>query len=185
MRPATNSLPRRLSGSRRQQRGATLIIALLFLSILAILGVTSISGTTAEEKMSANTRDQNVAMQAAEAALRDAERDITNTNTSFRVVTATSQFVAACTSALCAQGAATTNLDDTLKSAYYGQFTGELPIQGPAAQPRYMIELLTAVPPQVPAPASGQIRNFRITAKGYGRNLATVVILQTVYQMTL
>jgi type IV pilus assembly protein PilX len=53
-----------------------LIVALLFLVILTMLGLTAMSGTTMEERMSGNTRDINVALQAPEAALRDARRDI-------------------------------------------------------------------------------------------------------------
>lgn len=61
---------------RNAQRGAVLIIALLFLTILTILGVTAMTATTFEERMAGNTRDVGVAFQAAEAALRDARRDI-------------------------------------------------------------------------------------------------------------
>ena len=60
----------------RRQHGAVLIVALLFLVILTMLGLTAMSGTTMEERMAGNTRDINVALQAAEAALRDARRDI-------------------------------------------------------------------------------------------------------------
>jgi type IV pilus assembly protein PilX len=60
----------------REQQGAVLIVALLFLVILTLLGLTAMSGTTMEERMSGNSRDMNVALQAAEAALRDARRDI-------------------------------------------------------------------------------------------------------------
>ena len=62
--------------TRSRQHGAVLIVALLFLVILTILGVTAMTATTFEEKISGNTRDLNVAFQAAEAALRDARRDI-------------------------------------------------------------------------------------------------------------
>jgi len=169
----------------RRERGAALIVALLFLVILAMLGVSSMSNTALEEKMAGNSRDQNIALQATEAALRDAERDIGNLNPAYRVVTV-ALFTAACTGGLCAEGAALTKLDNVLTSAFYGQFTGELPLQGPVQQPRYIIELLTAVPPQVPVPPVGQtIRNFRVTARAYGKNTTTVVILQTVYQLTL
>jgi type IV pilus assembly protein PilX len=61
---------------RHSQRGAVLIVALLFLTILTILGVTAMTSTTFEERMAGNTRDVSVAFQAAEAALRDARRDI-------------------------------------------------------------------------------------------------------------
>jgi type IV pilus assembly protein PilX len=168
-----------------RQRGTALVVAMLFLVILGMLGMTTMTGTTLEERMAGNARDRDIAMQSAEAVLRDAERDLTNTNPAFRVVTVAG-FVAGCSGALCTQGAALSNIDDPVKSAFYGQFSSELPIQGPTQQPRYFIELLTAVPPQIPAPPAGQqIRNFRITAKGVGKNANTVVILQTVFQMTL
>ena len=61
---------------QRRQKGAILVIALLFLVLLTIIGVSSISGVTLEEKMASNLREQNVAFQAAESALRDAEIDL-------------------------------------------------------------------------------------------------------------
>lgn len=169
------------------QRGTALVIAMLFLVILGMLGVTTMTATTLEERMAGNTRDRDIAMQAAEAALRDAERDLTNTNPAYRVIKRPS-FVAACTGGLCLlpPNAPLGNLTDVTKSSFYGQFTGEIPIQGPVSQPRYMIELLTALPPQVPVPpANNEVRNFRITARGVGKNNNTVVILQTVFQMTI
>ena len=61
-----------------RQGGAILIVTLLFLVILTMLGVTAMTGTTMEERMAGNTRDSQLALQAAEAALRDARRDINN-----------------------------------------------------------------------------------------------------------
>jgi type IV pilus assembly protein PilX len=58
--------------------GAVLIVTLLFLVILTMLGVTAMTGTTMEERMAGNTRDSQLALQAAEAAMRDARRDINN-----------------------------------------------------------------------------------------------------------
>ena len=62
--------------SSRRERGAVLIVALLFLVMLTLLGVTAMTGTTLEERMAGNARDNAVAFQAAEAALRDARRDL-------------------------------------------------------------------------------------------------------------
>ena len=59
-----------------RQQGAVLIVALIFLVILTMLGVTAMTGTTMELRMAGNTRDLSIAMQAAEATLRDAENDI-------------------------------------------------------------------------------------------------------------
>lgn len=61
---------------RRAQRGAVLMISLMFLVILTMLALTSMSGTTLEERMAGQYRDLNLAFQAAEAGLRDAERDL-------------------------------------------------------------------------------------------------------------
>ena len=58
---------------RNAQRGAVLVIALLFLTILTILGVTAMTTTTYEERLAGNARDSGTAFQAAEAALRDAK----------------------------------------------------------------------------------------------------------------
>lgn len=53
-----------------------LITGLIFLAVLTIIGITAARMSTLEERMSGNLRDRAVAMQAAEMALRDAERDI-------------------------------------------------------------------------------------------------------------
>lgn len=58
------------------QQGVTLVMTLIFLLLLTILGVTAISTSTLQEKMSGNLRDQDVAFQAAESALRGGEDKI-------------------------------------------------------------------------------------------------------------
>ena len=63
-------------GPGNRERGAILIVTLLFLVILTMLGVTAMSGTTMEERMAGNARDGGIALQAAESALRDARRDL-------------------------------------------------------------------------------------------------------------
>lgn len=55
------------------QRGAILVISLLFLLVLTLIGISSMQGTTMEEKMSGNMRDRSVALQATETAARDGE----------------------------------------------------------------------------------------------------------------
>ena len=58
------------------QRGVALLIALIFLVILTLLGLTAMQSSVLEEKMAGNLRDRAIAMDAAYAALRDFERDI-------------------------------------------------------------------------------------------------------------
>lgn len=56
------------------QRGAVLIVGLIFLALLTLIGVTAYSVATQEERMAANARDRLRAFEAAEAALRECER---------------------------------------------------------------------------------------------------------------
>lgn len=57
----------------RRPRGAVLAVSLLLLLILTLIGVSAMRGVTMEERMAGNTTDFNVALQGAEAGLRDAE----------------------------------------------------------------------------------------------------------------
>jgi type IV pilus assembly protein PilX len=57
----------------RAQRGAALITALLLLVVMTILAVTAMQMSRVQERMVGNTRDQNVAFQAAESAVRNGE----------------------------------------------------------------------------------------------------------------
>lgn len=58
----------------KKQQGAVLAICLILLTVMTILGVTSISNSTLEEKMSSNARDRAVALQNAEVGLLEAEK---------------------------------------------------------------------------------------------------------------
>lgn len=57
----------------RKEKGIALLVALVLLLMMSLLGVASMRGTILEERMAGNWRDQNIAMQAAEAALREGE----------------------------------------------------------------------------------------------------------------
>lgn len=59
--------------------GSVLVISLLILLTLTILGVTALNTTVMEERMSSNTRQRNLAHQAAETALKAAEQWLGNT----------------------------------------------------------------------------------------------------------
>ena len=64
------------TGFRNKQGGAALFTALIFLLILAILGISSMNDTIMQGKMAAAIQDGNVALQGAETAVREAERTI-------------------------------------------------------------------------------------------------------------
>lgn len=61
---------------RLRQRGVVLVISLLMLLVLTMIGLAATRGTTLEQRMTANQNDQEVAFQAAEAALRAGESQI-------------------------------------------------------------------------------------------------------------
>jgi hypothetical protein len=56
----------------RQQQGVVLVTALVFLVILTLLGITSMSTNTLEERMAANSQDMNRAFQTAETGVAQA-----------------------------------------------------------------------------------------------------------------
>jgi type IV pilus assembly protein PilX len=60
----------------RSQRGAILVTSLLLLVILTVLGVAMMRMTNMQERMAGNTRDVNLSLQGAEAALRDGEERV-------------------------------------------------------------------------------------------------------------
>ena len=65
-----------------RQKGAVLVVSLLILLVMTVLGVAAMGTTTLQERMANNNRQQQVAFQAAEAALRAAEIYLGNTITS-------------------------------------------------------------------------------------------------------
>ncbi len=56
-----------------RQRGTALVMALVFLVVLTILGMSTMNTTLLQERMSGNLKDRQVAFQAAESALISAE----------------------------------------------------------------------------------------------------------------
>lgn len=61
------------TGLIAQQQGAALIVSLIMLLLMTLVGVTAMQVTTVQEKMVSNSRDLNVAFQAAETALKRGE----------------------------------------------------------------------------------------------------------------
>lgn len=59
---------------QQQQQGAALAIALMFLLIMTILGVSGLSNTALQEKMTGNLRDKQMSLQGAESGLRHGEQ---------------------------------------------------------------------------------------------------------------
>jgi type IV pilus assembly protein PilX len=66
----------RSQAMRTPQRGVVLVIALMFMMVLTMISLASMRELIADERAAGNERDQNIALSAAEAALRDAEYDL-------------------------------------------------------------------------------------------------------------
>lgn len=80
----------------RHQRGMVLVVGLIFLLLMTIIGTTAIQTTTLDERMAGNMKDRNVAFQAAEAALRNAEQDIRGNGTRVPAISGISDFYPNC-----------------------------------------------------------------------------------------
>jgi type IV pilus assembly protein PilX len=64
-----------------RQHGVVLVISLLMLLVLTMIGLAATRGTTIEQRMTANQNDQEVAFEAAEAALRAGESELSGAAT--------------------------------------------------------------------------------------------------------
>lgn len=175
---------------REGQQGVALIMAMVFLMILTIIGVTVMSTTSLQEKMAGNVQDKHSAFQAAESALRDAEATV---DTWLAVPTG---FPANTGGYYLPQPANQPPWWETVDWTPGG--TGALDIAGTIAgvskQPTYIIEDLGQLPGSgggtsslvsgfaPPSAAAGGANMYRITARGIGRTDNAVAIVQSVYR---
>ena len=172
--------------NQHNQHGAVLITGLIFMVVLTLLAVASMRNTGLEEKMAANAQNQNMAFQAAEAALRQGLSQIYS-----GTITSASGFTPGCTTVapmgLCMPSAPGVAPIWTIQFPF-GQttqtaigvatFSGtplkDVANQPLANQPQYIIELL----PSIPCPScsigsgrgagAGAATPFRVTARGWG-----------------
>lgn len=191
------------------QSGISLVVSLLMLAAVLILGTSAANIALQAEKASRNDRDHQVALQAAEAALADAELDIEespDTGRSRSSIFAKSKmegFAPGCGAGMAnpflglCLGAedgvvpvwqAIDFADDSshARTVPYGHFTGMAFQTGhgvlPAKLPRYIIELLPYTREGQGAGANDMSYFYRITAVGFGMRPSTLVVLQTYYR---
>jgi type IV pilus assembly protein PilX len=190
-----------LAWGRDAQRGLSLVTTLLFMVAALMLGVSVLSVNVMQERTIGNTKDRDLALQAAEAALRDAERDLIVSGSGFA-------FSDACTEGLCTPPSqratpSSASIEQVVdwswndvpasrKYRIYGQSAGGAKFPGikdtDEAQPRYVIEKVG----NLGTPAgegmglgrgapSATGTGYRITARAVGARPETVVILQSMY----
>lgn len=187
------------------QRGFSLITTLILLVVVTVLGIGASQIVLMSERATRFDRDTQIAFQAAEAALLDAEFDIRgpNASASQRVSTFSASsglgFVDGCGTGtargLCMPAAAgqkpvwyTVDFTDestSAKTVKFGDFTGRTFATGstgvrPETPPRYIIEA-------IPDTAGGRSAStpktlFRVTAMGFGPRKETQVVLQMIFR---
>ena len=190
------------------QRGMSLIMVMLILVVVSVLGVAAAQIAIMSERGARNDRDQQIAWQAAEAALSDAEYDMkdkvpaTSRQTLFDAKNQVAFFSGCGTAAsvtgggsvgLCAMNSsgkpAWLTVDFTATSAAaattaLGTFTGRSFAAGgigiqPAQKPRYVIEVL----PDPFGDASNPTVIYRVTAMGFGPRTDIQAVLQMIYRI--
>ncbi|MFZ2267188.1 MAG: PilX N-terminal domain-containing pilus assembly protein [Azonexus sp.] len=180
----------------RKQQGIILVTATMFLIAITIVIISLMRTGILEERMVANSRDWQNAFQAAEAGLRDAEREVISRTR----ISGQTGFVTGCSSnGLCLPNTCTSSTDctpiwvalsgsdtgwktgsGTTKSVGYGAFTSAPALPGLGAQPRYIVEAVSVpiISPKVDPNSPKSNTLYRVTAVGFGANTSSRVMLQ-------
>ncbi|GAB6067343.1 pilus assembly protein [Methylothermus subterraneus] len=158
---------------RFHQIGAALIVSLVMLLVMTILGVAAVQSVILEERMAGNYFDRNVAFQAAEAALRQAEAVIAANAAPFDPFDQTA--FNGSNGLYNTLSGSPIDIGSTASTAVPGTSLPEV-----ANQPVYIIELI-----QKSCNGSGDNALFRITARAWGRDANTVVTLQSLFRRAI
>jgi type IV pilus assembly protein PilX len=177
-----NDIHNLYASGRHRQQGAILVTSMLLLIVLTVLGVAMMRMTNMQERMAGNTRDMNLALQGAEAALRDAEDRLSPARQVLRPLA-----TGAANCVFCSRTALPIAIQDTAQYNWsnaqeYGA-SGSQDITGLAADPRYTIAEMGFVPDdrlEGQDPPTG--RDFyQITARSTGASGNANVVLQTTF----
>ncbi len=171
--------------TRNTQSGAVLFVSLIMLLVLTVIGVTAMQTTTLEEKMAGNLRDQTLAFQAAEAALREGETWLSNepaepvaqAGCSGPCGTTVYQLNAPCCNVL-----NNALWDNTGAPILYRTYAGTL--QKVATAPKHLIEYHSFIKDSLTTGQQGDETGrvtFRATARGTGGSDAARAHTQSTY----
>lgn len=160
------------------QRGVTLIMALIFLAILMLLGVTVAQTSSMEERMAGNTRDRDLAFQSAESALMAADAALNalpkDPGPGPNIGKITTAFDGSTAGYVAYNPASEGDADHWNAYDWAGASVEvNVTLEQVAEKPKYVIEKL---------PDAASTQRFRVTARGVGSSTNTVVILQAGYQ---
>lgn len=166
------------------ERGAALIVALLFLVILALLGTTGVMNNTLQERMAGNARNRDLAFEAAEHALETADAWLmTQNKASMRLLVDSSGVDLVANDGVRTSGEAHANDTGYWQSTFNWSSTdlkSASGVAGVAANPRYVVERLPSYTTSGMPPVTYDY--YRVTTRGVGGVAEATVILQTLYQ---
>lgn len=170
------------SRTGKRQRGVVLVVSLLMLLVLTIIGLAATRSTTLEERMTANQNDAAVAFEAAEAALRDGEGQMSAANSPSFTSNANGAYDLATMGSTVSWR--TIDWSSATKVKMYGGGITPTPYKSPS----YFIVKLTSQYTQSAGSSLSSIAplatkyTYYIFAHGYGVTSNTEVVLQSVYQ---
>jgi type IV pilus assembly protein PilX len=166
--------------SRRHQRGAVLVVGLIFLALMTLIGVTAYSVATQEERMAGNARDRLRAFEAAEAALRACERRVRRMTAAQTLAYPPADYPEMYDVPAIGSRDRWESMNWASDASH--QLTG---IAGVAEQPRCISQrqgraALSNISQRAELPQSSATTfAYQITARGVGANRNTVVLLQS------
>ncbi len=159
-----------------RERGAALIVALVMLLVMTVLGVTAARNTNLQERMAGNLRDNNLAFQSAERALREGETFLRG----------------ATLPPFTGSNGLLTMQDGAGQASFWGNdawwvangrtATGMAHVN---RAPLYVVEELPPVPQSGGSERFGALPDigfYRITAQGQGGSADAITILQSTYR---
>ncbi len=165
--------------SLKKQKGIVLVAGLIFLLVLTLIGVSSMSSTAMTEKMTQNFRDYSSAFEAAESALGDGESWVQK-QASAPIP------VSSCTTSPCRVWSYNASAFWTQSSSWW-QSNGtpySSTIGGVATQPYYYIEQYAFVPYQLSPDAFSKGQGYyyyRVTAIGTGPTTTSRAVVQSIF----
>ena len=169
----------------KNQRGSILIVSLMILVVLTMLGVSSMTTSSLQERMAGNFRDRQIAFQAAEMTLAYAEEYARNNINAVSFFNNTDGYYALYSGP--------TNLSAFDDSWWTDTDSQALPttIDQVRTQPRFVVEYRGDIGQEEgtsinlggygESSGSGIIANFRVTVRATGLSDNTVIILQSNY----
>jgi type IV pilus assembly protein PilX len=173
----------------KSQHGAVLIIALLLLVMIMMLGIPAVTTNMLNERMSGNTRQRDLAFQAAEHALQEADAFMSTQTAAALDLQFDPNSDSNCADH--ANGFLCNGESHDNDAAYwrntfawgtasnYRTPTNALATGLVASQPRYVVEKMPDVTDGTPPTTK---KYYRITARGLGQDSDAIVILQAMYQ---